>query len=66
MKIETKIKGDKNIVIQGIKNSKINIQNENKDLTNKRTYTLIGIIITVLGLIATIIIGWDNIINFFA
>lgn len=65
MKNETNIKGDKNFFVQGIKNSKINIQNENKDLADKRIYTLIGIIIAVLGLLATIIIGWDNIINLF-
>lgn len=66
MKNETRIKGDKNIVVQGIKNSKVDIQNRNKNLGDRQIYTWIGIIVAVLGLIATIIIGWDNILNFFA
>lgn len=66
MKNETKIKGDKNFVFQGTKNSKVDIQNRNKNLPDRQIYTWIGVIIAVLGLIVTIIIGWDNILNFFS
>ncbi len=65
MKNETKIKGDKNFVFQGNKNSKFNIQNENTKNQEKQTYTILGVIITFVGIIATVIIGWDNIIKFF-
>lgn len=65
MNNESKIKGDGNYVIQGTKKSKINIENGNRKLSNKQRYTWIGILIAVVGLFATIIIGWDNIIKFF-
>ena len=64
MKNKTKISGDRNFVTQGNQNSKINLLN--KDLPKKRNYALIGLIIPILGLIATVIIGWNNIVNFFA
>jgi hypothetical protein len=65
MNNKTKINGDKNFVVQGTRNSKINVQNENNISPNKQTYVIIGIIVAVLGVIASIIIGWDNILNFF-
>lgn len=65
MKNETKIKGDKNIVFQGNKNSKVNIQNENTKTQDNQSYTILGVIIALIGIIATVIIGWDNIIKFF-
>jgi len=65
MNNESKIKGDGNYVFQEIKKSKIKTENGNQKLPEKTNYTLIGIIITTLALLATIIIGWDNIIKFF-
>lgn len=61
----TNIKGDKNIVVQESDNSKIIIRSNSKKASKKDIYALIGLIIAVLGLFVTIIIGWDNIINFF-
>lgn len=65
MKNNTNIKGDKNIIVQGSSNPKVNVGHKHKNKSGRKIYSLIGIIIAVLGLIATIIIGWDNIINFF-
>ena len=65
MRNESKIKGDKNFVFQEIRNSKIDTLNKKIDLPTKRNYAIIGIVLTLLGLIATIVIGWDNIIKFF-
>ena len=65
MNNKSKIKGNKNFVIQGNRDSNIKIDDENNKSLTKRNYTLIGIIIGIIGLIVTIIIGWDNIINFF-
>ena len=64
-KNETRIKGDKNSVLQGIRNSRIRVQNDNKYNPNKNSLTFWGIIIALLGLVAAIIIGWDSIIKFF-
>jgi len=65
MKNEANIKGDSNVVIQGSKSSKINLQNQEAGSSKKKNYAIIGLIVAILGVIATIIIGWDNIINFF-
>lgn len=65
MKNETKIKGDKNFVFQGNKNSKVNIQNGNTKTKDKQTYTILGLIIAFIGVILSLIVGWDNIIKFF-
>jgi hypothetical protein len=65
MRNESKIKGDRNFVLQGNRNSKIDRTSKNENLPIERNYSLFGIVITLLGLIATIIIGWDNIIKFF-
>lgn len=65
MENNTNIKGDRNIVVQESENSRINIRSNSRKASKKEIYALIGLIIAVLGLFATIIIGWDNIINFF-
>ena len=65
MNNETEIKGNDNFVFQGNRDSKINVQNKNRDLPKKQKYALIGLIVAVLGVIATIVIGWSNIVNFF-
>ena len=63
MKHESKIKGDGNFVFQGIKKSKIDIQNGNH--SDKPKIGWIGILIAAIGVIVTIIVGWDEIIKFF-
>ena len=65
MKNETNIKGDKNYVFQGNKNSKVNIKNDNTKTQGKHTYAILGVIIAIIGIVASVIIGWDNIIKFF-
>jgi len=65
MNNESRIKGNGNFVLQGAKNSKINIKTSNLKSLNKQKLTWIAFLISILGLIATIIIGWENIIKFF-
>lgn len=55
MKNKSKINGDGNFVFQ---------KNENKP--NKQKYVIAGLIVAVITLVATLIIGWDNIILFFS
>lgn len=65
---ESIISGNNNVIIQGTNKSEV-LVNSNKNVSksdNDRKYTtLIIIILTILTLIATVIIGWDNILKFF-
>lgn len=65
MKNKAEIKGSKNIIIQGTKDSGINLGNKGGAKTGNSNYAIIAIAIAAIGVIATIIIGWDNILNFF-
>jgi|GEM_PF-1909491 len=65
MRNETKIKGDRNILIQDSKNSDIKIDSLPKSKIQKSKYQTIGLIVAIVTLIITIIIGWDNILKFF-
>lgn len=56
MKNKAKVKGNENIIIQGVSNS---------DSGKNNRGIIIGIILTVIGIIVAIIIGWDNILKFF-
>ena len=64
MKNSANVQGDKNTIIQGVKKSNINV-NDGAKLKTKKNYALLGVIVAILTLIASVIIGWDNIINFF-
>lgn len=60
------IKGSNNQVIHDIKNSRINSDSVNEDNDNKIKWsTWITIAIAALTLIATCIIGWDELFDFF-
>ena len=64
---EIKVQGDKNQVYSQIKNSKINSANDmtvNK-ASKSKWGSWLAIIIAALTLIATCIIGWDEIVQFF-
>jgi len=65
MKNEAKLKGDKNFIIQGVKNSSVDVNNEAKQRKRTNIYAIIGIIVAIATVIVNIIIGWDNIIKFF-
>ena len=65
MRNQSSIKGNKNIVIQDVKSSN-NIVNGTKSQNRKsKLYTIVGLVIAAMALIATIIVGWDNILKFF-
>lgn len=64
MKNKANIKGDRNFVFQGINKSKIDLNNETVE-SSKSKYAVIAIIVAIVGIIISIIIGWDNILNFF-
>lgn len=60
------IKGNNNQVINDIKNSRINSDSVKQGNDTKMKWsTWIAIIIGALTLIATCIIGWDEIVGFF-
>lgn len=59
----SKISGDKNVVIQNTKNSKIRV-NERNSGNQKNNYQLIGIILGVISILVAVIIGWEEIIKF--
>jgi len=65
---ESIITGNGNVIIQGINKSEVLVNSNKKASTsgndNKHT-TFIIIILTIITLIATVIIGWDNILKFF-
>ena len=56
------ITGDKNTVIQNSKKSTINI---NSKSTAKSKRTLWTTVIAIIGVLVAIIVGWNEIINFF-
>lgn len=60
------IKGDNNQVYNGVKNSRINSNDKNVNQEPKKDWgTWIAIVIAVLTLVATCVIGWDHIVDFF-
>lgn len=63
MENKAKIAGDKNTVIQGVKKSDVDINSNNQQTKNKGT--IVGTVIAVVGVIITVIVGWDNILKFF-
>ncbi len=63
MNNKSKITGNKNVVIQNTKDSKIRV-NEGSPEKQKNNYQLIGIIIGIVSIIVAIIIGWEEIIKF--
>lgn len=65
MRNNSSIKGNRNIVVQDVDSSNINVNNTKYHNRRVKPSTIIGLVITALALIATIIIGWDNIIKFF-
>lgn len=63
---DIKIKGDNNQVFSQVKNSKIIGKNMAEGETSGQKWrTWIALLIAVLTLIATCIIGWDEIAKFF-
>lgn len=61
-----KIDGDNNQVYNNVKNSKINSENTiGSETSEHKLGTCIGLIIAALSLIATCIIGWNEIVAFF-
>ena len=60
------IKGDNNQVYNDIKKSRINSNDINVNQDSKKKWgTWIAIIIAALTLVATCIIGWNQIVDFF-
>ena len=65
MNNDAKIKGDKNLILQGIRDSSINVKGKTVQKKQSNVYAIIGIIVALITATVTIIIGWDNIIKFF-
>lgn len=66
MKNKSKIQGDGNVNIQDISKSKILVGNkiETESKMNK-LWIIIPVIIALIGLIVQILIGWEQLINWF-
>lgn len=60
--INANISGDKNTVIQNTKRSTINL---NSKSTGKLKRTFWTTAIAIIGVLVAIIVGWNEIINFF-
>lgn len=64
--MSVKIKGNGNQIYSDVKNSTINSQNTTVEDSKKVTLTLIGVVVAIIGVIVAVIVGWDNIVTFFA
>ncbi|SZD73866.1 Uncharacterised protein [Candidatus Ornithobacterium hominis] len=66
MKNKSKIQGDGNVNIQDISKSKISVGDkiETESKMNK-LWIIIPVIIALIGLIVQILIGWEQLINWF-
>ena len=66
MKNNSKIEGDGNINIQGISESKISVGDKTvtESKVNK-TWIIIPVIIALIGLVVQVLIGWEQLINWF-
>lgn len=61
------IKGDNNSAFIDINNSGIVNNSEiPKEKTSTIGWTIAGVVITLFGVIATLIIGWNNVLDFFS
>jgi hypothetical protein len=66
MKNESKITGDGNINIQDVSKSKISVGDKTTVAKkNKKIWIVLPVIIAVLALIVQILIGWEQLINWF-
>ncbi len=66
MKNESKITGDRNINIQDVSKSKISVGDKTAIAKeNKKLWIVLPVIIAVLALIVQILIGWEQLINWF-
>ncbi len=66
MKNESKITGDGNVNIQGVSKSKITVGD--KTLTKSKVnklWIILPVIIALIGLIVQVLIGWEQLINWF-
>jgi hypothetical protein len=66
MKNESKIKGNGNVNIQGVSESKISV--DNKTTTESKVnkiWIILPILIALIGLIIQVLIGWKELINWF-
>lgn len=66
MKNESKIQGDRNVNIQNVSKSKVSIGD--KKVTEGKVnkfWIIIPVIIALFGLIVQILIGWEQLINWF-
>jgi hypothetical protein len=63
---KSKIKGDGNVNIQGISKSKLSVRD--KTITGSKVnkvWIIIPVIIALIGLIVQVLIGWEQLINWF-
>ncbi|WP_409965973.1 hypothetical protein PIECOFPK_02367 [Mycovorax composti] len=66
MKNKSKIQGDGNVNLQGISKSKISVGDKTvTDSKVNKVWIIIPVIIAIIGLIVQVLIGWEQLINWF-
>lgn len=66
MRNKSKILGDGNVTIQDVSKSKISIGDQTiTDKKSNKFWIIIPVIIAILALVVQILIGWEQLINWF-
>jgi len=66
MKNESKITGDGNVNIQGVSKSKITVGDKTATKSNvNKLWIILPVVIALIGLIVQVLIGWEQLINWF-
>lgn len=63
--MSVKINGNNNQVYSNIKNSTINSRNTTVKETANVNWTLIGVLVSIIGVVVAVIVGWESIVEFF-
>ncbi len=60
---KTSIKGNKNVSISDIKNSKVSIGYKTTFKPEGKFWVIIGVVIALIALVLQVVVGWDEIIK---
>lgn len=59
----TTIKGNKNVSISDVKNSKVSIGNKSSFKPDGKFWVIAGVTIALIALVLQVVVGWDEIIK---
>jgi hypothetical protein len=60
---KTTIKGNKNVSISDVKNSKVSIGNKSSFKPDGKFLVIAGVTIALIALVLQVVVGWDEIIK---